>query len=358
LTRRISYSQAGVDRNLRAESKKALRSLKKTYKFSNFGKILELPYGRLFPFHDRYLDLQIEGVGTKVLIAQLAEKYDTVGIDSVAMVVNDVIRSGAKPLAVVDNIHAQASDPFLVKEWLKGIIKGAKEAECIVPAGEIGDVADLIKGLHFYKGFDMVCGAVGEVVREKIITGRDIKPGDPIIGLRSSGLHSNGISLARRVLFKEWGGKYDHDTVPARWKKSIAVEVLKPTTIYVKPFLRLANEIKVKGAVHITGDAYMKFDRLGKFSPRIGFEFDNFTPQPIFDLIQRTASERGSAIADAEMFKTFNMGWGFAVIVDKGEKDETLDILARTGVISEQMGRVTGSTGVKVFYKGKRIILC
>lgn len=357
LTRRISYSQTGVDRTLRAESKKALRSLKKTYEFSRFGKVLELPYGRLFPFHDRYLDVQIEGVGTKVLVAQLAEKYDTIGIDSVAMVVNDVIRSGAKPLAVVDNIHAQISDPFLVKEWLKGIVKGAQEAECIVPAGEIGDVGDLIKGLHSNKGFDMVCGAVGEVVREKIVRGKSIKPGDPIIGLRSSGVHSNGISLVRRLLFKEWGGKYAHDTVLTGWEKSVVGEVLEPTTIYVKPVLRLTNRVKIKGAVHITGDAYLKFDQLRKFSPGIGFEFNNFKPQPIFELIQRTASELGSAIADVEMFKTFNMGWGFAVIVDKGERDEALDVLAGAGVISEQIGRVTGSKGIKVFHKEKRIIL-
>jgi phosphoribosylformylglycinamidine cyclo-ligase len=357
LPRTLSYSQAGVDRNLRAESKKALHTLKKTYEFSHFGKVIELPYGRIFPFHDAYLDVQIEGVGTKVLVAQLAEKYDTVGIDSVAMVVNDIIRSGAKPLAVVDNIHAQVSDPFLVKEWIKGIVEGAEEAECIVPAGEIGDVGYLIKGLHSYKGFDMVCGAVGEVAREKIIRGKDIKPGDPIIGLRSSGVHSNGISLVRKLLFKEWGGKYSHDTVPTGWEKSVAGEVLEPTTIYVKPFLQLANKVKIKGAVHITGDAYLKFDHLRKFSPRIGFEFTNFKPQPIFELIQRTASELGSAIADAEMFRTFNMGWGFAVILDKGERDEALDVLAGAGVISEQIGRVTGSKGIKVFHKGKRIIL-
>jgi phosphoribosylformylglycinamidine cyclo-ligase len=357
LPRRLSYSQAGVDRNLRAESKKTLHTLKKTYEFSHFGKVLELPYGRIFPFHDVYLDVQIEGVGTKVLIAQLAEKYDTIGIDSVAMVVNDIIRSGAKPLAVVDNIHAQVSDPFLVKEWIKGIVRGAEEAECIVPAGEIGDVGDLIKGLHSHKGFDMVCGAVGAVAKEKIVRGKDIKPGDPIIGLRSSGVHSNGISLVRKLLFKEWGGKYAHDAVPKGWERSVADEILEPTTIYVKPVLQLTNKVKVKGAVHITGDAYLKFDNLRKFSPGIGFEFDNFKPQPIFELIQRTASELGSSIADAEMFRTFNMGWGLAVIVDKEERDEALDVLTGAGVISEQIGRVTGSKGIKVFHKGKRIIL-
>jgi phosphoribosylformylglycinamidine cyclo-ligase len=357
LARKLTYSEAGVDRDLRAESKKALCTLKKTYESSRYGKVLELPYGKIFPFNRGYLDLQIEGVGTKVLVAQLAEKYDTVGIDSVAMVVNDIIRSGARPLAVVDNIHAQVSDALLVKEWMKGIAKGAAEAECIVPAGEIGDVADLIKGLHSGKGFDMVCAALGEVSAEKVVTGKGIKPGDQIIGLRSSGVHSNGISLVRKVLFREWGGKYACDAFPGGWERTVASEVLEPTSIYVKPVVELARKVKIKGAVHITGDAYLKFDRFRRFSPRIGFEFNNFKPQPIFGLVQRTASELGSAIADVEMFKTFNMGWGFAVIVDKGERDEALDVLARAGVISEQIGHVTGSKGIKVFHKEKRIIL-
>ena len=357
MTRKLTYSEAGVDRDLRAESKKALFTLKKTYESSRYGKVLELPYGRIFPFNHGYLDLQIEGVGTKVLVAQLAEKYDTVGIDSVAMVVNDIIRSGATPLAVVDNIHAQVSDAFLIREWMKGITKGAAEAGCIVPAGEIGDVADLIKGLNSGKGFDMVCAAIGEVSAEKVVTGKGIKPGDPIIGLRSSGVHSNGISLVRKVLFREWGGKYAHDAVPDGWERTVASEVLEPTSIYVKPILELAKKVKIKGAVHITGDAYLKFDRLRKFSPRIGFEFDNFKPQPIFGLIQSTAAELGSAIADDEMFKTFNMGWGFAVVVSRREKDEALDVLTRAGVMSEQIGRVTSSKGIKVFHEGKRIIL-
>jgi phosphoribosylformylglycinamidine cyclo-ligase len=357
LTRKLTYSEAGVNRDLRAESKKALCTLKKTYESSRYGKVLELPYGRIFPFNRGYLDLQIEGVGTKVLVAQLAEKYDTVGIDSVAMVVNDIIRSGARPFAVVDNIHAQVSDALLVREWMKGIAKGAVDAECIVPAGEIGDVADLIKGLHSNRGFDMVCAAIGEVSAENVVTGEGIKPGDPIIGLRSSGVHSNGISLVRKVLFREWGGKFVHDTVPDGLERTVASEVLEPTSIYVKPILELARKVKIKGAVHITGDAYLKFDYLRKFSPRIGFEFNNFKPQPIFRLIQHTAAELGSEIADDEMFRTFNMGWGFAVVVSGRERNEALDVLARVGVMSEEIGRVTSSKGIKIFHAGKRIIL-
>src|SRR3972149_116317 len=149
---------------MRSESKKALQLLKGTYKFSHSGSIVQLPYGNIFPLGDkRFLDLVIEGVGTKVLVAQLAKKYDTIGIDAVAMAVNDVIRSGAKPLAIADNIHAQASEPELVKAWLTGVAKGAIESECPVTGGEIGDVAEIIKGLSENSGFDMVVASVGTV---------------------------------------------------------------------------------------------------------------------------------------------------------------------------------------------------
>lgn len=357
LTRKLTYADSGVDRELRAKSKGALGMLKSTYTYSKYGKLVELPYGRVFPFHDRYLDLQIEGVGTKVLVAQIMEKYDTIGIDAIAMVVNDVIRSGATPLAVADNIHAQVSDPFLVKEWMKGVVRGAEESECMIPAGEIGDVADLISGLRAHKGFDLVCAAIGEVTKERLVSGRRIKSGDSIIGMRSSGIHSNGVSLARKVLFKEWGGKYPANASPESLDREVGSEVLEPTRIYVKPFLRVAEKLEIKGAVHITGDAYLKFKSLRKFSPRIGFEFNNFKPQPIFRLIQQTAAKLSAAITDEEMFKTFNMGWGFAIIVDKSARDEALDILEQTGMGSEQIGNVNSSEKVKIVNEGKSIIL-
>ena len=358
MKREITYSAAGVDRELRAKAKKALRFLRRTYGFSRYGEVVQLPFGNVFPFRDNcYLDLVIEGIGTKVLVAQLADKYDTIGIDGVAMAVNDVIRSGAKPLAVADNIHAQVSDPDMVREWMKGIAKGAVEAECIVPSGEIGDVAELIKGLIDGKGFDMVFAAIGEVSKDKIISGREIKPGDVIIGLRSSGVHSNGITLARKILFKQWGGKYDPFDVPEPLDRELVYEVLEPTKIYVKPVLSVAENVKVKAAVHITGDAYLKFNRLTLFSKGIGFNFNNFKPQPIFDLIQKTAMELGGKITDKEMFKTFNMGWGLAVIVDKADEDEAIDALEKAGVHAEKVGCITKSRGIRILYRGKKIVL-
>jgi phosphoribosylformylglycinamidine cyclo-ligase len=354
-----TYDDAGVNRHQRVESKKHLQILQETYKHSIAGAVVHLPYGNIFPISpNQYLDLVIEGVGTKVLIAELTKKYDTIGIDAVAMAVNDVIRSGAKPLAIADNIHAKASDPELVKAWLTGVAAGAVESECPVTGGEIGDVAEIIKGLSENTGFDMVVASVGMVNKTDIITGEDIKPGDPIIGLASSGLHSNGITLARKILFKQWGGKYEPTDVPEGLEREVGLEALEPTKLYVKPLLKLAHDVKIKAAVHITGDAYKKFNNLTRTSPGIGFSFDNFKPQPIFGLIQKTAADLGYMISDEEMFKTFNMGWGFGIIVDKADIDKAMNTLEQDSVNPERIGKVTDKERVvEIHHQNKHLIL-
>jgi len=357
MSKKLTYSEAGVDRETRAKSKQALSMLKQTYTLGRYGKVVQLPYGNIFHAGDRYLDLVIEGVGTKVLLAQLADKYDTIGVDGVAMAVNDVIRSGAMPLALVDNFHAHVSDPELVREWLKGIVQGAQESDCPVPGGEIGDVASIIKGLTEGKGFDLIVASVGEVDEKDIISGTTITPGDVVVGFRSSGVHSNGISLVRKVLFKSWGGKYEPFDTPDGFDREIVYEALEPTKIYVKSFLNATKETAVKGAIHITGDAYVKFDRFMKYSKGIGFEFANFKPQPIFELIQKTAPEAGGTITDEEMLKTFNMGWGFGVIVDKNEVDDTIAAIQKRGVEAEPIGTVTDTGKIVANYKGKKLTL-
>jgi phosphoribosylformylglycinamidine cyclo-ligase len=354
----FTYSDAGVNREQRHESKKHLKKLKETYNYSRYGSVICLPYGNIFPVgQDAYLDLVIEGVGTKVLVAQLAGKYDSIGVDAVAMAVNDVIRSGAKPLAIADNIHAQASDPQLVKAWLEGVAEGAEESDCPVTGGEIGDVAEVIKGITEGVGFDMIVAAVGKVSKQDLITGTKIKPGDPIIGLRSSGLHSNGISFARKILFTQWGGKYKPYAIPDDLDREIALEVLEPTEIYVKPLLKAAQVVKIKAAAHITGDAYLKFNNLTRFSPGIGFKFDNFKPQPIFGLIQKTAAELGYRVTDEELFRTFNMGWGFAIIVEKTDMEKAINALEKAGAKAERIGNVTEKQLIEINYGNKRIIL-
>jgi len=240
---------------------------------------------------------------------------------------------------------------------MKGIVEAVAEAGCLVPGGEIGDVADVIKEITVGKGFDMVFASVGELFEKDIIFGNNIKPGDAVIGLRSSGIHSNGISMARKVLFKKWGGKYEPFDVPEGFSREIVYEVLEPTRIYAKPVLNAAKEVKMKAAVHITGDAYLKFDRLMKFSKGIGFEFDNFEPQPIFELIQKTAAEVRGAVKDEEMLKTFNMGWGFAVVVNETDDERVIDSFQKTGDKAERIGTVTDSGKIIALYKGEKIEL-
>jgi phosphoribosylformylglycinamidine cyclo-ligase len=319
---------------------------------------MHLPYGNIFPFQENtYLDLVIEGVGTKVLVAQLANKFDTIGIDAVAMAVNDVIRSGAKPVAIADNIHAHSSQPKLVDDWLEGIIKGAKQAACPITSGEIGDVAEIIKGITDLQGFDMIVAAIGYVNKKNIITGTNIHPGDPIIGLPSSGLHSNGISLARKILFKQWGGKFEKNDIPKDINQPIVQEVLEPTKIYVKEIIELNKCLKIKAVVHITGDAYLKFGNLSRFSPGIGFKFNNFSPQSIFSLIQDTAKDLGYTLTDEEMFKTFNMGWGFAVIVDKKDKQEAISVLKNNNSKPSEIGEITDTNRIEILYRNKKLVL-
>ena len=349
-----TYAQAGVDRDLRDKAKESLKELEVTFKFAS-GKIIRTPYNTLYPISKTlYQTKTCDGVGTKVMLAELADKHDTIGIDAVAMVVNDCLRCGAKPVAFTDVIDIRQSTPELLKKIQKGLITGAIEAECPLTAGETADVPELMAALYHIN-----CDCVGNIEKKKIITGAKIKPGNVIIGLPSSGVHSNGMSLVRKVLFKEWGGQFEAFDRPEGMKQGLVLECLKPTKIYVKPFFKVFNKFDILGAVHITGDAYLKFKKtLGNF----GAEFTNFNPQPIFDLIQKTGQ-----IDDAEMFKTFNMGWGFALIVKKADAEAILALLnnppshkATAGeekTNAEIIGYVTKEPGITINFRDKKIIL-
>ena len=184
---------------------------------------------------------------------------------------------------------------------------------------------------------------------ENVVDGRGIVGGDVVIGIRSSGLHSNGISLARRALFKEWGGRYNAFDKPDGIERELVYEALEPTEIYVKPVLRAIRGHTIKAAVHITGDAYLKFGKLFEYSHGIGFEFNNFKPQEIFKLIQR------EGVSWEEMFKTFNMGWGFALVV---AEDDAEDVLQLFGGDAEPIGKAVGGKGkIAVEYGEKRMEL-
>jgi phosphoribosylformylglycinamidine cyclo-ligase len=356
MSRELTYAKAGVDRKLRKKSKELLKGFEGTYIHSLYG-VIRLPFGNLISMDSEgntFQDHKIEGIGTKVLIAQLADKYDTIGIDAVAMAVNDVIRSGAKPFSIADNIDVQKSDPYLVSEWGKGLVAGAHLAEAPIIDGEIADVTALIKGVKEGKGFHIVCSCVGYVEKEDIIYGK-VDPRDVVIGLRSSGLHSNGISLARKVLFKEWGGYYDDPFVKLDClDKELVLETLEPTKIYSRVVLRANKEYHLKAAVHVTGDAYLKFGKLMEVSPKVGFSFTQLRPQPIFSLIQETAKELGWYIKNEEMLKTFNLGCGFAVVTEKEKEDGVLDIFEKEGIEAWRIGVVNDSGEITARYRGRK----
>jgi phosphoribosylformylglycinamidine cyclo-ligase len=275
------------------------------------------------------------------------KKHDTIGIDAIAMVVNDCLRSGAKPIALTDIIDIKKSEPKLLKEIQKGLIAGAKEAGCPIVGGEIADLPELLNTPYYIN-----CDCFGQVEKDKIITGEKIKSGNIVIGFASSGIHSNGLTLARKILFKKWGGTYDAFFIPEGFKQPLVFECLEPTKIYVKPFLKVAEKFVVLAAVHITGDAYLKFKKLINPERNFGFEFFNFKPQPIFKLIQETGK-----ISFKEMARVFNLGWGFAMIVDKSDEKEILKMLERERIQAEVIGKVISEKKIIIKYQHSKIVL-
>lgn len=345
-----TYAKAGVNRKLREKAKKVLAGFESTFRFSKYGKIIKTPFNSLYPIGKNIYQAKIsDGVGTKALLADLAKKHDTIGIDAVAMVVNDCIRSGAKPIAITDIIDIKKSEPKLLKEIQRGLIVAAEEAQCPIVGGETADLPEVLN-----VSYHLNCDCVGEVKKEKIITGEKIKIGDVVIGFRSSGIHSNGLTLARKVLFKKWGGKYNAFDKIKGISRPLIYECLEPTKIYVKPFLKIAEKYEILGAVHITGDAYLKFNpvRKSSISNGVGFEFFNFKPQPIFQLIQKTGN-----ISDEEMFKTFNMGWGFAIIVEKKKSDKILNLAKKLKLGAEIIGEAIKDKKIIINRQNQKIIL-
>jgi len=338
----LTYAESGVDRDERSVAKATLKGLSSTYKFSRYGEPIVTPFNTLYPVGSgKYQVKTCDGIGTKVLLAELAGKHDTVGVDAVAMVVNDAIRCGARPMALTNVIDIKRSTPELLTELSKGLLKGCEESECAMIGGETADVPELMSTLYHIN-----CDCVGEIEKEKIITGEKIQEGDVIVGLPSSGVHSNGLSLVRRALFKKWGGKYDASDKPEGFSRELVLEALEPTRIYVKDFFKAFENHELLGAIHITGDAYLKFKRLTS----LGFEFDNFKPQPIFELIREAGG-----IEPAEMFKTFNMGWGFAFVVRPDTADGLVQTLSSAG--AERIGRVVEGGKVKVSHYGSEFYL-
>jgi len=347
----LTYSKSGVDRKARAKAKD----------FSAFGRTMAVgtfhtPFLNLVKSGDtQFSALLADGVGTKILLAQLADKHDTIGVDGVAMVANDAARCGLDCRLLVDIIDIHHSDKALISQLITGIEAGAKQAGCAVVGGETADVPTLVAGVG-KNPYNLNFSLYAEAEKEDIILGTGLKPGDAIIGLESSGIHSNGFSLVRQVLFSQWGGYYqDPFVIVDGLDKPLIEECLTPTRIYAKAVRAFQKSTGfAKAAVHITGDAYPKFDKLFAFNRGVGLEFDNFEPQPIFGVLQATARKMGKAITDEEMLRTFNMGWGFALIVSEENAEGAMDFFTNNGLACERIGSVNSKAGrIEAKYNGK-----
>jgi len=320
----LSYSKAGVDTGLAASETGALaKILAQTAALRpDVGRAV-LPNGyyasALRLTDDLALGLCTDGVGSKLLVAEMVGKYDTVGIDCIAMNVNDLVCIGAEPIALVDYIGIETLQPGVMEEVAKGLLEGARQSNIAIPGGETAQLPDIIRGAKPGHGIDLVGTAVGVVPMDRLNDGSRCEPGDVVIGIASSGVHSNGLTLARKALF-DAGGLEPGSHVDALGMTA-AEALLTPTRIYVKESLALfASEVDVHALCHITGDGLLNLNRV---AAEVSFKLDTLpAPHPIFDEIQK----RGN-VDTAEMYTVFNMGIGMCAIVPPADVDRTIEIL-------------------------------
>lgn len=311
-----AYSRAGVDQDLAGTAVRALvRALAPTS--SSFESRQELESGHfanVIRIDERLgIAISTDGVGTKLLIAEELEKFDTVGIDCVAMNVNDVLCLGAKPLAMLDYLAVEVADPKREESIGVGLRKGAERAGIEIPGGELAQLGEMVRG------FDLAGACFGVVALDSILTGDAIAPGDAVIGIPSSGLHANGYTLARKALKQI---SLD-STADGRLEKSLGEILIEPTEIYVKPVLELLESgLEVHGLAHITSEG---FDNLLRLHSDVGYEIDDPLPvQPVFGLIQELGG-----VSNEEMREVFNLGCGFCCVVPTSSEAEVLKQLRK-----------------------------
>ncbi|ALV63977.1 Phosphoribosylformylglycinamidine cyclo-ligase [Thermococcus sp. 2319x1] len=333
----LTYAQAGVDDEKTQQALKGIISLAKaTFEFRK-GKIGEPKidighYAALIDCRDFYLAMTTDGVGTKTLVAEAVGKYDTIGIDMIAMNVNDLICVGAEPVALVDYLAVKEPNEEIFKEIARGLYEGAMQAGVAIVGGETAVLPELVNG------FDLAGTAIGVVEKNKVITGKEIQPGDAVIGISSSGIHSNGLTLARKLLIPKYGLDYEFEG------KKLWEHLLEPTRIYVKPILELLKKVEVHGLAHITGGGLLNLKRLTNY----GFSLKMPPLGGIFRLIHDNGVPLG------EMFRVFNMGIGMVVVVPQSERDAALDILNKyfesfdLGVVTERPGIVVENYGIRL----------
>lgn len=298
-------------------------------RFGHYASVLKLS-------EDLAIAVCTDGVGSKTLVASALDRYDTIGLDCVAMNVNDIVCVGARPLALVDYLGIHTLDARRTEEILRGLGAAAKEAGIAIPGGELAQLPEVIgSDGSIYgdeKAFDLVGTCIGTLRPSEMILGQRVEVGDAIIGIASSGIHSNGLTLARRVLLKEAGFLLNESPPPL--SRALGDELLEPTLIYVRAALDLWSAgIDTRGLVHITGDGFLNLCRL---DAPVGYVIERLPEMPaIFSLIQDAGG-----IDDTEMFRVFNMGVGFMVIVRDAEVDRALGRIAASGYEAQRIGRV------------------
>ncbi|MBI3723235.1 phosphoribosylformylglycinamidine cyclo-ligase [bacterium] len=344
----LKYDEAGVDVE---REDKALTGLlgwaRKTFALRKKGEpgssVLDIGYFANVVEIAPGLGLAVsaDGVGTKLLVAQLADRYDTIGIDLVAMNVNDLICLGAEPVALLDYLAVETPDPRMLEEIGKGLYKGCEQARITLPGGELAQIGAMLKGAVPGRAFDIGGFVVGTVALDKINVGKDVRPGDVVLGFLSSGLHSNGYSLARRALFEKGGLKVE-DKLPELSGKTLGDVLLEPTRIYVRPGLELVKSgVRVGALANITGDGFLNMARI---EAPCGFVLDRLPePPPIFSVIQK----RGGVSLE-EMYLAYNMGVGFTATVGPESEARVLEIAKRHGFPCQRIGPTVADPEKKI----------
>ncbi|OIR22856.1 MAG: phosphoribosylformylglycinamidine cyclo-ligase [Marine Group III euryarchaeote CG-Epi2] len=313
-----TYSEAGVDIDASERATEALIAQIKGVNRKGDGEAIKLDNGfaGLVKLGDGALAMCTDGVGSKILLAEEMDSIHTVGIDCVAMNTNDLICVGAEPLSFVDYVALDKPDEELMAKLGKGLAEGCKQSNCTLSGGETAILPELVHG------FDIAGTSVGYVKQDEIIDGTKIVDGDVLIGLKSSGPHSNGYTLIRKL--------FNGD-------KEIGKQLVEPTRIYVKEIMNLIRQVEVHGIAHITGGG---LDNISRINDKVQYVIDNPLPVPsVFDWLQQKGN-----IEDSEMYRTFNMGMGMTIIVSKDDAEKSVSILGENAQI---IGSVKNGKGIE-----------
>ena len=334
------YQKSGVSLNAGYESveliTKYINDTKQKGVMSGFGL-----FGGMFDlsslnYKEPVLISGTDGVGTKLKIAFMMDKHDTIGIDVVAMCVNDILAQGAKPLFFLDYIATCKNEPKKIEQIVKGVAEGCKEAGAALIGGETAEMPDMYAAGEY----DIAGFTVGAVEKSNIITGKQTKAGDVVIGLTSSGVHSNGFSLVRKIIIKD--NNMSLDTNIPELQGTIGEVLLTPTKIYVKPVLSVLDSVKVNGIAHITGGGFHEnMPRCLSEGCGIQINKNGWEIPPIFNFLQDLGK-----IDESEMYHVFNMGIGMILIVNNGDSQLTLDILKANAQEAHIIGEVIAGKGV------------